>query len=389
MTQRSRLIGAGALLLLLGMVLSACGSAPVAENWPGLTVDGDAVYAISGLPQQVYILDAETLTPKATFSPPAETKNVPYWSPVTVGGDLAFVGFGAAGSGNAALYAFDPETGQQQWSVPVESIIMPQPAYVDGVVYAGDSSGRVYAVDVESKRIKPGWPFEAGSSIWASPLVEGGRVYVASMNHYLYSLDAESGDLIWEQKLGGALAAPPRLADGLTLEDGILYIGAFDGRIHAVRADTGEIVEGFDFQAENWIWSLPLMVDGELFVTALDGRLYALEPSTGAVIAPYPYNSSEIDNKQDVIRAAPVQADEFIVVATESGRVIAVQAETAQRGCYWPSGTPESAIYTTPVVSGDLIYVILMNGQVHTLDREALDSGICATGRSFAPPESD
>jgi outer membrane protein assembly factor BamB len=124
-------------------------------------------------------------------------------------------------------------------------------------------------------------------------------------------------------------------------------------------------------------------------VTSLDGRLYALEPSSGAVIAPYPYNSAEIDNKDDVIRAAPVQSGEFIIVATQAGRVIAVRAENAQRGCYWPSGTPESAIYTTPVVSGDLIYVILMNGQVHTLDREALDSGICATGRSFAPPESN
>ena len=366
MTQRSRLIGAVILLLLLGTVLSACGSAE--ENWPGLTVYGDTVYAISGMPQQVYMLDAETLDLKETFPPPVEGKGVAYWSPVTVGGDLAFVGFANTGDNNAALYAFDPETGQQQWRVSVESLIMPQPTYVDGVVYVGDSNGWVYAVDVESERVKPGWPFEAGAPIWASLLVEGGRVYVASMDHHLYSLDAESGDLIWKQKLGGAMAAPPRLGDGFTLEDGILYIGAFDGRVHAVKADTGEIVEGFEFLAENWIWSLPLMVDDELFVTSLDGRLYALEPSTGAVIAPYPYNSAEIDNKKDMIRAAPVKADEFIIVATESGRVIAVRAETAQRGCYWPSGTPQSEIYTTPIVSGDLIYVILMNGQVYTVD---------------------
>jgi outer membrane protein assembly factor BamB len=336
------------------------------------------------------MLEAETLSPKGTFPPPVEGRGVPYWSPVTVGGDLAFVGFAHAGDNNAALYAFDPETGQQQWSVPAENLIMAQPNYVDGVVYFGDTGGRVYAVDVESKRIKPGWPFEAGASIWASPIVEGGRVYVASMDHYLYSLDAESGELIWEQELGGALPAPPRLADNLTLEDGILYIGAFDGRVHAVRAETGEIIEDFDFLAKNWIWSQPLMIDDQLFVTSLDGRLYALEPSSGAVIAPYPFNSAEIDNRDDVIRAAPVQSGEYIIVATEAGRVIAVRAESAQRGCNWPSSTPLSPIYTTPVVSGNLIYVILMNGQVHSLDGEALDSGICATtGRSFTPPESN
>jgi outer membrane protein assembly factor BamB len=389
LTQRSRLFGAVALLLLLGMVLSACGAAPVAENWPGLTVDVDTVYAISGTPQQVYILDAETLGPRATFPPPTEVKGVPYWSPVAVGGDLAFVGFGVPGAGNAALYAFDPETGQQQWNVPVVSIIMAQPTYVDGAVYVGNSEGQVYAVDVESKRIKPGWPFQASSAIWASPVVEGGRVYVASMDHNLYSLDAESGELIWEQKLGGALAESPAVANDLSLEDGILYIGGFDGRVHAVKADTGEIVEGFDFLAENWVRSVPLMVDGQLFVTSLDGRLYALDPASGAVIEPYPYNSSEIDNKNEVLRASPVEADEFIIVATQSGRVIAVRADNAQRGCYWPSGTPQTEILTTPVVSGNLIYVLLMNGQVHTLDREALDSGTCAKGPSFSPPEND
>jgi outer membrane protein assembly factor BamB len=389
LTQRSRLIGAVVLLLLLGTILSACGSAPVAQNWPGLTVYGDTVYAISGTPLQVYMLDAETLAPKATFAPPAEQKAVTYWSPVTVGGDLAFVGFADAGASNAALYAFDPETGQQQWSVPVGSLIMAQPAYVDGVVYVGDSSGQVYAIDVDSRNVKPGWPFETGEAVWASPLVEGDRVYVASMDHHIYSLDAESGEMIWKQELGGAMAASPRLADGLTLEDGILYVGAFDGKVHALKADTGEPVEGFDFQAENWIWSQPLMGDGKLFVTALDGRLYALDPSTGAVISPYPYDSAEIDNKKDVIRAAPVQTGEFIIVATKSGRVIAVRSETAQRGCYWPSGTPQADIYTTPVVSENLIYVLLMNGQVHTLDRGSLDSGTCAEGLSFVPPESD
>ena len=42
------MIGAVIVLLLLGTVLTGCGSAPVSQNWPGLTVDGDTVYAISG-----------------------------------------------------------------------------------------------------------------------------------------------------------------------------------------------------------------------------------------------------------------------------------------------------------------------------------------------------
>ncbi len=384
MTQRSRIIAAAAGLLLLGVVLSACGAAPVAQTWPGLTLDGNTIYVISDQPQRVYMLDAETGEPQGTFPPTwlelvndDQPKGVVYWSPVTVGEGVAFVGFSDTGAGTAGLYAFDPETGRELWSVPVDVYIQAAPTYVDGVVFVGDTGGFVYAVDVETQGIKPGWPFQAESAIWASPLVADGRVYVASMDHHLYCLDAESGQVLWETELGGALGASP------ILEDGILYVGAFDGKMYALRADTGEPVAGFEFRAENWIWSEALMTGGQLHVTALDGKLYALEPTTGKAI--WSYNSGEASGGKDVIRAAPVETGTLIVVATESGNVIAVRDGVPARPA-WSSGTtpPQGSIYTTPVVRGDTIYVVLMGGQVWTLDAET-----GAAAPFFSPPTSE
>jgi outer membrane protein assembly factor BamB len=368
-------MGAAVMLLLLGVVLSGCGAAPVAENWPGLTLNGDTIYVISGSPQQVYMLDAETGVQKGTFMPTGERKGVAYWSPVTVGGDLAFVGFAEPQSEIAGLYAFDPETGQEQWHVPAESLIIPAPVYGDGVVYFGSSDGRLYAVDVETRSVKPGWPFEAQDAIWASPLVQDGRVYVAAQDHRVYCLDAETGQEIWQVEVGGAIAAQPTLDS----ERGLLYIGAFDARVYAIKVDTGELVESFEFRAENWIWSEVLVADDLLYVTSLDGKLYALDPATGDVSPPYPYNSGEIEDKSDTLRASPVQVGDAIIVVSESGRVISVQ--DAARQWYWPSGTPQAGILTTPVVSGDQILVVLMNGQVQKL---AADNG--AAGWSFSPP---
>ena len=380
MTKRSRVIGAAISLLLLSVVLSACGAVPVAENWPGLTVTDEAVYVISGSPQQVYILDAETGVQKATFTPQAEQRGIVYWSPVAVGGGLAFVGYAdSTARGSAGLYAFDAATGQQQWQIPAQNLILPAPVYADGVVYFGDSDGKVYAVDVETKTVKPGWPFQAKEAIWASPLVAGGRVYVGAMDHHVYCLDAETGAKLWDTEVGGAVAAQPTL----DASSGVLYAGAFNGQVYALRADSGEIVDGFQFQANGWIWSEALQVDGRLYVTSLDGKLYALDPSSGAMIAPYPYSSAEksaeIPDQKDSIRAAPVQAGELIVVATESGRIIAVK--DARRQWYWPSGLPQAAIYTTPVVSAGRLYVILRNGNVQTLDAET-----GALGWVFASP---
>ncbi|MCL7451876.1 MAG: PQQ-binding-like beta-propeller repeat protein [Anaerolineae bacterium] len=376
MTRRSRIVGAG-LLLLLVAVLSACGAQPVAQNWPGLTVGGGRVYVISGLPQQVYILDAETGVQQATFVPSGGEAGLPYWSPVTLGGDLAFVGFAESQSGTAGLYAFDPETGQERWNVPANDLILPAPTYADGTVYFGGSDGQVYAVDVESQRIKEGWPFQAEEAVWASPLVAGGQVYVASMDHNVYALDADTGQELWRTEVGGAMAAKPVMA--ATGE--VLYVGAFDGRLYALRADSGEQVEGFDFKADNWIWSEVLLANDLIFVTSLDGRLYALNPSDGSVVSPYPYDSAEVADASDGLRASPVLAGETIIVTSGSGRVIAVK--DAQRQWYWPSGLPQSSVYTTPVVSNGWVYVLLMDGQVQVLDSE--DGGL---QWSFSPPES-
>ena len=379
MRQRSQLVGVAAVLLLLAFVLSACaGATPVAENWPGLTVNGGSVYVISGAPQQVYIVDAETGTQQRTFVPDRELQGALYWSPVTLGGDLAFVGFADSASGSAGLYAFDPATGDQRWNTPAEDLILPAPAYAEGVVYFGDSSGHVYAVDAETGTMLPGWPFQAGEAIWAAPLPVGNRLYVASMDHNIYSLDAESGQEIWHTELGGAVAASPMMDDAA----GILYVGAFDGHLYAIQADSGELLEGFDFRADNWIWSEVLLADGRVYVTALDGRLYALDPSTGQVISPYPFDAGASQGSSEMIRAMPVQAADNIVIATESGRVIAVQ--NAQQAWLWPSGIPENSIYTTPVVVDDTIYVALRDGTVVTLNAE---TGV--QGWTFPSPGSE
>jgi outer membrane protein assembly factor BamB len=371
------------------LILSACGGTPVAQNWPGLTVADDTIYVISGTPQQVFMLDATNGAQKGTFAPVAEPRGTVWWSPVTVGDGLAFVGYTESDAEAAALYAFDPETGQALWNVAAGDLILPAPFYADGVVYFGASNGCVYAVDVESKSLKPNWPprdgrgeeaCQTGDAIWATPLVADGRVYVAAMDHHVYAFDAETGQEIWRSEMGGAMAAPPTLV----LEDDVLYVGAFDGKLYAIEAGSGELVEGFGFEAKNWIWSEVLALGDQLYVTALDGNLYALDPSNGAVIWSYCDTALESNGRcnNTVLRAGPVEAGGSIIIASESGRVISVM--DAVRQWLWPSGTPEANILTTPVVSDGMVYVVLMNGQVQALNAE---NGVQAW--TFTPPASD
>ena len=112
MSQRSRILAVTLGLLLLGIVMAGCGSAPVAENWPGLSVYGNTVYVTSGTPQKVYMLNAETGATNGTFSPADDPKGAVYWSPVTEVDGVAYVGVSEPQEEKAGLYAFDPQTGQ-------------------------------------------------------------------------------------------------------------------------------------------------------------------------------------------------------------------------------------------------------------------------------------
>lgn len=380
MIHRSRIVGAILGVLVLGLVLSACGAAPVMQTWPGLSVSGGMLYAISGSPQKVYILDATTGVQKGTFAPEATPSGVPYWSPVTVANDsaavstqgapLAFVGYSDSTAKLSGLYAFDANTGQEQWNVPLQtaSLIMGAPVYNSGTVYFGADDGKVYAVDVKSHSVKPGWPFQANDSIWAAPLFAGGKLYVASMGHQLYCLDGTTGAQIWSFQSKGAMAAQPELnAAGTTL-----YIGDFDANVYAIDAATGKAVSGFSFRASNWIWSDVLVTPDRLYVTSLDGSLYALDPATGTVIPSFPFTpqSPFTSVQSGRLRAAPVLAGDLVVIASDTGIVTAVNGTTVQRSWYFPTSAPTIGILTTPMFFSNTVYVILTNGQVYALQAD-------------------
>jgi outer membrane protein assembly factor BamB len=200
------------------------------------------------------------------------------------------------------------------------------------------------------------------------------------MDHYVYTFDAETGEVLWTSEVGGAMAAPPTLVE----KDGILYVGSFDGQLYALDAASGELLEGFGFQASNWIWSQVLALGEQIFVTSLDGNLYALDPANGAVIWSY-CGTVKGDNglcEDTVLRASPIEAGGSIVIASEEGEVTAVLDSVRQWN--WPSGTPVAGILTTPVASQEMVYVILMDGQVQALQAE---SG--AQAWTFVPPESE
>ncbi len=143
--------------------------------------------------------------------------------------------------------------------------------------------------------------------LWASPpggrigplTVAQGKVFVPVVDeHRVVALDAGTGKPAWSFTTGGRIDTPPTIFQGMAL------FGSADGRVYAVRGDTGELVwkrriapkdflVGCKGQLESaWpVHGSVLVHQGKLYVAAgrstyLDGGIhfYALRPGTGEVL---------------------------------------------------------------------------------------------------------
>lgn len=167
------------------------------------------------------------------------------------------------GSSDRNIYALDAETGEERWRHRTTGPVMSSLVVVDGRVYVGNVSGRLYAVEVDGE---PAWTFEAGqedrqgvelsAAITGSPVVCDGTVYVGSM----YPGDALAGRLL-------AVAA-----------DGTLYFGAPTFGPLAGRRVGGYAVDTVDERR----WRFPVADRHEGFGSSpavVDSMLYIGEPA--------------------------------------------------------------------------------------------------------------
>ena len=118
--------------------------------------------------------------------------------------------------------AYDPETGKEIWFVRYEDGFsnVPRPVFAHGLVFiaTGFQQPAVLAVradgrgDVTATHVA--WSMTRGAPFTPSPIVVGDELYVISDLGILSCVDARTGKLHYQQRLGGNHSASPIYADG-------------------------------------------------------------------------------------------------------------------------------------------------------------------------------
>jgi outer membrane protein assembly factor BamB len=328
-------------ILLGAVLLSACAGGPMhGTTWSGLAADGSTVYLADGSVYAVSLSDGRLL-----WRYPGSTKLAFYAPPVITPDGLVIIG--SAGTDHS-LIAINPRDINPETNAPVDAWKftgaadhwVAAPLVVDNKLFAPNSDGNLYILDLQDgQSVKDATVVELGGRLWAQPRTDGERVYITSLDHSIFAVDANTYDVLWREDLGGAVPGSVGLS-----EDGTLYVGSLASKLEKFDPATGKHQSVVN--AENWVWSTPALEGDTLYFGDVDGNFYAFNTSTGKLN----WNPVKPDGP---ITASPLIKDDHILIATESGSVFAIGSDGRTIWTQKIGGK----IYTTPVTAGDLIIV--------------------------------
>jgi outer membrane protein assembly factor BamB len=118
------------------------------------------------------------------------------------------------------LYAYDPESGRELWKLSYGVLgfsIVPRPVAGHGMIYLSTSfmQPQLFAVKPDGADGPTiAWRYTRQMPSICSPLLVGDEIYTVSDKGIATCLDAQSGKLLWTERLPGNYAASPLLADG-------------------------------------------------------------------------------------------------------------------------------------------------------------------------------
>lgn len=230
---------------------------------------------------------------------------------------------------NGKLFGLDAKTGQQLWFYENPPPVLTlrgtaSPIVTDTAVYAGFSNGRLMAFNPVNGLIlwdqrvalpKGRSELERMVDIHASPLISGGILYVGAYQGRIVALSRGTGSGIW--------AKDGSTSDNLAVGDGKLFVSDTEGKVIAFDANNGEVLWTNEKMLRRKL-NGPQVFGNYLAVADFKGYLHILDQSTGEFA-----ERIRVDRKG--ARAPMLSDGETLYIYTNSGKLIAYRAKLRKK----------------------------------------------------------
>ncbi|WP_294395192.1 PQQ-binding-like beta-propeller repeat protein [uncultured Sphingomonas sp.] len=282
----------------------------------GVSVDGERVFATTGRGDAA-ALDVKTGKVLWKVRPAGPLRGAP-----AIGGGNIYVL-----TQDNQILALKPDNGETVWTVSATLqgagvFGVAAPAFAQGTVVAGFSSGELSALRYENGRIV--WQDQLSrtsittsvstiSDIDAAPVIAEGKVYAIGQGGRMVGMDLVNGQRLWELSIGGI--SMPWLAGEW------LFVVTDDAKLMCIARTTGKIrwvtqLAGFrDPKKRNKpvAWYGPVLAGGRLMLVNSIGQMQPVAPDTGKAAEPTKAG------KQFYL--PPVVADNMLYLIDGKGRI--------------------------------------------------------------------
>jgi outer membrane protein assembly factor BamB len=202
------------------------------------------------------------------------------------------------------------------------------------------------------------WRYTGRPLLEFPPVYARGKLYAVNNDGTALALDATTGKVLWERRVGRLNASAP------TYSHGRLYIvNLVPGHVVKLDARTGKILwkRPLPGRAE----SSPLVLGRTLYFGCEDGELFSLSTRNG--------NVRWSTSLGGPVKSAPAYRHGVLYVGDYGGYMNAVRASTGkliwQSGSLGPGFAASGAFYSTPALAFGRVYAGNNDGRVYSYDQ--------------------
>ncbi len=310
---------------------------------------------------------------------------------------------------NQKVSAFDANNGRHLWSHQLESPNKKNDGHSvgGGLAVAGDrlivSSGYAFVTALSLEDGKPLWETKVESPMSGSPAILGKRAFVTSTDNELYTIDTDSGDILWNDQAiaesarvlsspspavtpdllvvpysSGELIAylptgPRRLwTDTLSatgrytplsvindisgkpaIEQSVVYAASYSGILTAINT-----VNGTRMWDETFGSRMGPVIGGDyLFVVGTDARVACFHKVDGKLVwmRSLPEYRDEKKKKDRIVWTGPLIVSNRLVVVSSEGKVLALSPQNGETMGEVDIG---QTVYIEPIAASGKIFVL-------------------------------
>jgi outer membrane protein assembly factor BamB len=187
------------------------------------------------------------------------------------------------------LIAIDVRKKQILWTSHADNVLMSTPVVADGLVFVGSGTNQwltkkpslwgsgtnpwgrpqgdyVYAFDATNGALR--WKFHTVGEDMASPVYYRGAIIFANGDFHAYALDAKTGKLLWQRKIGGiATMSSAILAENRVVVSICRFVFPYTCETDAIEPLTGNVVWRAPYGHAD---ASPAYGDGMVYVSGLE-----------------------------------------------------------------------------------------------------------------------